>query len=82
MKLFDILGLNICSKITNLMQSNHHGRHALVSENLPLCETLHGSLWVDTATHSHQVLRRVFSKEFQTFTFFKTSLASRIQLSK
>ena len=76
MKLFEILGSNICSEITNLIQSNHHGRPALVSENLLLYETLHGSLWINTATHLHQVLRRVLSKEFQTFTFFKISLAS------
>ena len=76
MKLFDILGSNICSKITNLIQSNQHGRPALVSENLPLYETLNGSLWINTATHLHQVLRSVLSKEFQTFTFFKISLAS------
>ena len=78
MKLFDILGSNICSKITNLIKSNHHGRPSR-KRNLPLCETLHGSLSVDTATHSHQVLRRVFFKEFQKFTFFKISIASYIQ---
>ena len=61
-----------CSKITNLIYSHHDGRPSLVSENLPLGETLNGISvgQFDTATRSHQVLRRVFSKEFQTVVSF------------